>query len=230
MSQQDHMHLRLLTVVFDSMCVFSARVRSNPMSLHSDKGIQGFAAPGDGQVGPTDHLWIDTHTQRNALWMDVIDIGDKQWIQKRRENRGAGKRRQKRRGEERAVITLVWREQGLSAVLSHWAFPSLALIKDKPACTYHDMPRLALMELYSVRPEITVPFLSWSHARKTPCIILIHSYNGLYLWMYRYCSSLESSFHKDLPLRNRLLLIVFSFMLNRFMKAQGEILFSWAGE
>lgn len=30
----------------------------------------------------------------------------------------------------------------------------------QPACTYHDMPGLPLMELYSVRTNITVPFLS----------------------------------------------------------------------
>lgn len=40
-------------------------------------------------------------------------------------------------------------------------------------------------------------------------------------------SSLEQlSVHKDLLLKNRPLLIVDSIMLNRLMKAQGEILFS----
>lgn len=39
------------------------------------------------------------------------------------------------------------------------SLPFPGLIKDKPACTYQDMPRLALMEPNSVRPKITVPFL-----------------------------------------------------------------------
>ncbi|TNN82033.1 hypothetical protein EYF80_007679 [Liparis tanakae] len=31
-----------------------------PMNLHSDKGVQSLAAPGDGEVGPANHLWRDT--------------------------------------------------------------------------------------------------------------------------------------------------------------------------
>lgn len=131
----------VLTIIFDSICAFSAGVRWNPVNLHSDKGVQSFATPRDGQVGPTYYL--------------KMILG----VTKEEGNRGRGE-------ERRVVITAVWREAGLSAVLSHWAFPTLALIKDKPACTYHDMPRLALMELYTVWPKITVPVLSKSHATK----------------------------------------------------------------
>lgn len=61
---------------------------------------------------------------------------------------------EKRSVEERDLITLVWREADLSAVLSQRAFPSPALIKDKPACTYHDMPCLALMGLTVSGPKL----------------------------------------------------------------------------
>lgn len=46
----------VLTIFFDSMCAFPAGVRWDPVDLHSDEGVQSFAAPREGKVGPTDHL------------------------------------------------------------------------------------------------------------------------------------------------------------------------------
>ena len=62
-----------------------------------------------------------------------------------------------------------------------------------------------------------------------PCVVLIHSHNGPFLWVCRYQPGViipqRFAIEKDRPL-----LIVDSFMLNRLGKLKGKCCFSWTDE
>ena len=226
-------HLQFVSLylqLFLTVCVFFRHESDGiPWSSTLTKGSSALPLLGTGKLDPLITCG-QTHTCTDAVWM--YHTGGA-WYQGwtdvlKQENRGL-LREEKRRGEGCNYTSLERGRLICSPLTLSLLFPDS---DQRQTCMY--LSRHAPLGTDGALQCPAWNYSAFSSAEvklqsTLPCVVLIHSHNGPFLWVCRYQPGViipqRFAIEKDRPL-----LIVDSFMLNRLGKLKGKCCFSWTDE